>query len=55
VAARAESTCRKERRNGTDWTRLSVRAILRRTDLYRHGRLQYGDANGSNERLILIS
>lgn len=45
---------RYTRRNGKPWTPRQVAAILSRTRLYREGVLQYGEATGLNESLVLI-
>ena len=43
-----------KRRNGAVWTRPRVQAILARSDLYTKGRIHYGEADGTNQQLILI-
>jgi site-specific DNA recombinase len=42
------------RRNGKQWTRWQVLAILQRKDLYQRGTLRYGAIVATNERLALI-
>jgi len=43
------------RRNGKPWTARQVRAILSRRALYEQGKIRYGDAEGANQELVLVS
>jgi site-specific DNA recombinase len=42
------------RRNGGAWTRSQIHAVLKRSGLYREGRINYGSAEGVDQRLVLI-
>jgi site-specific DNA recombinase len=42
------------RRNGKQWTRWQVLAIIQRKDLYERGTLRYGAIVTTNERLVLL-
>lgn len=42
------------RRNGKPWTRRQVAAVLAQSELYRQGRLRYGDVTGINRTLRVI-
>jgi len=42
------------RRNGNPWIARQVHDVLSRRDLYEKGTINYGDVDGSNERLVLL-
>ncbi len=42
-----------ERRNGKQWTRRQVQAILSRREFYEQGKFRYGKVEGINEQFIL--
>jgi len=42
------------RRNGSGWTQRQIWAILNRGDLYKRGMIEYGEAKGENQDLIII-
>jgi site-specific DNA recombinase len=43
------------RRNGGDWTRRQVLAIIQRRELYEQGMVRYGGVRATNLKLILIN
>ncbi len=50
-----ELNCRGyRRRNGKEWTRRQVLAIVQRPALYEQGKLRYGKITSTNHKLILI-
>jgi site-specific DNA recombinase len=52
--ARALANEKHCQRNGRPWSTRQVRAIVSRRNLYECGRVQYGTAEGTNPKLILI-
>jgi DNA invertase Pin-like site-specific DNA recombinase len=44
----------RTRRNGGPWTPREVQGVLARKELYEEGRVRYGNAEGTDENLVLI-
>lgn len=53
--ARALESNNLLQRNGHPWSSRQVLSVMSRRELYERGKVRYGDAEGTNEKLVLIS